>query len=148
MSDCRLAIFLGIGTVASVATIAVPYLGVPLALITTPAVIRARRLSRSPRLDLAGAVGKFLVSVLFVLPIALASGIAFCCICTPTGYASFWLSDVALRATNERYFGAQIIVSLGFAYLLGMVVALEVGYQLLRKFNFMRYADNPLKDPE
>jgi hypothetical protein len=100
-------------------------LGIALAIVSTPALVRTvlavRRRERTGRPMAAGEkVLVFIGSIAVVATVCVASGAAFVAICFPIGLASFSVS---------RSDGGGIVVAFG----LGIVVALVVAAFLFRR---------------
>ena len=101
----------------------VPGLGIALAVVATPALLRtirtvARREARGRPMDVAEMIGAFFGSVAVVTTIGVAAGAVFTGTCFPVGLVAFTANNAAL-----------VIL----AFVLGFVAAGFVGYFLIRR---------------
>ena len=105
-----------------------PGLGIALAVVATPALIRTigavgRKEARGRPMDVPEIIGTFLGSVAVVTTIAVAAGAAFVATCFPVGLVTLG---------PDRGWGVGI-VGIVFAFVLGFAVAGFVGYFLIRR---------------
>jgi hypothetical protein len=83
-----------------------PFLGVPITLVATPAMVRATRIywrehRASGQPDWTDWCGIFFASLAVVLPVSLVGGITFCCVCTFTASASNEVGLYFLEGTGD-----------------------------------------------
>jgi len=112
-----------------------PFVGVPITLVATPAMVRATRIYwRTVRAsglpDWTDWCGFFFASLAVVLPVSFIGGIAFCCVCTVGGFVTFDLT----------YPEGDPTLSLGLMYgamYLGLAAGLLASLFLLRRLNYL-----------
>ena len=138
----RRLIFLGVSLASTLTVWFVPQIVVPGILLLSPAIFRTLRLSRpksatdTPRFSQKAIL--FGLSLFAVIPVAVASLIAFCSICTPTGYVTVTALE---QMPGPRGNYNNLLLAIGPAVFLGMWISLEVGYSLLKRWNYMSLRD-------
>lgn len=107
----------------------VPGLGIPLAILCTPALIRtmlirSRRRAKGRSMTAGDKVLAFLGSLAVVTTIAVAAGGAFVAVCFSLGLASF---SISLNGSND--WGIALMIA---GWVLGIGIGLTVGFFLVR----------------
>lgn len=108
-----------------------PGLGIPLAILCTPALIRtmlirARRRAKGRSMTAGEKVLVFLGSLAVVTTIAVAAGGAFVAVCFSLGLAGF---SVSLGGSSSTRLGAALFIA---GWVLGIGLGLTVGFFLVR----------------
>ncbi|MDA1049076.1 MAG: hypothetical protein O3C40_01170 [Planctomycetota bacterium] len=112
-----------------------PFVGVPLTLVATPAMVRATRIywrtvRGSGQPDWTDWCGLFFASLAVVLPVSFVGGIAFCCVCTAGGFVTY-------NVENYRN-DAALSMSLMYTVMyLGLAAGLLASLFLLKRFNYL-----------
>lgn len=111
-----------------------PGLGVVLAIVATPALVRVgmtavRRKVRGRPMTVPEKLGAFAGSVGVVVMICLAAGAAFVATCFPVGLAAFDAADELLPGRGKF----AVLVWPVFPVVLGILAAGFVGYLLIRR---------------
>jgi hypothetical protein len=114
-----------------------PFVGVPLTLIATPAMVRATRIYwRTVRAsglpDWTDWCGFFFASLAVVLPLSFVGGIAFCCVCTAGGFVTF-----SLAYPGEGGDESLLIALMYGAMYLGLAAGLFASLSLLKRFQYL-----------
>ncbi len=112
-----------------------PFVGVPMTLLATPAMVRATRIYwRTVRAsglpDWTDWCGFFFASLAVVLPLSFVGGIAFCCVCTAGGFVAF---NIEMSADSAD----QTVPIMYTAMYLGLAAGLVASLFLLNRFNYL-----------
>lgn len=113
-----------------------PFIGVPLTLVATPAMVRATRIywrtvraSQYP--DWTDWCGFFFASLAAVLPLSFLGGIAFCCVCSASGY-------VIVSVANPNMHSESAVYKLLYGPMyLGLAAGLLASLFLLKRLNYL-----------
>ena len=129
--DLIFGLVLAIG--ATLLTFALPTIAVPAALLLMPFALRTLEVNRvrtDSEIGMSGGDWAKLIAISLVaaIPIGAASLLLFCCVCTPIGFAA---------ATIKSYQYGPTTLGLGIAVFIGMVLALRLGYFILRRSNYL-----------
>ena len=112
---------------------------IPLAFVASLAILRTWHMQQAgtdqaESLAWARYLKVMTVSLFAVLPIAVASVISFCCVCTPTGYVS--MIAYGFLGIGKGY--DSIGYGVGTGLFVGMFAAFELGFHFLRRANYMQ----------
>jgi hypothetical protein len=116
-----------------------PFVGVPLTLVATPAMVRATRIywrevRASGRPDWTDWCGLFFASLAVVLPVSFVGGIAFCCVCTVGGFVTFDLT----YPDDDQTLGTLLMY---VAMYLGLGAGLLASLLLLKRLNYISHIE-------
>jgi len=122
-----------------------PFVGVPLTLIAIPALVRATRIYWRQRraaaaIDFPDRAAVLVASLFVVLPLSLVGGIAFCCVCTPTGYVAL----VATYPGGDTSFGIWIYA----AIYLGLGAGIFTSLFMLKRLHYMTRIETTALDSD
>lgn len=132
----RFGWFLVLSIVAAGLSFVVPFLAVPLLFLMAPAFMRAWRLRRlsvddgEQRPEFGWLV---IASMMYAIPSAVASVIAFCCVCFPGAFAGNYVLGTS-KSGSPNYGGMLLggIALLAFCTFCGLCA----GDSVLRRFGF------------